>query len=434
MDKMNWEEGVKAIPVDMNNIHTLTESGLGGLVEAMSGGQDTLLFDNAPPGVSHVSPTITVTIPSQRFAILGVVSDVPATVVPIADVPTSQHRLFFVISRIDVTDTRDVLQETLGVLNVVNKVVVVQVDVSSRVELTSSGNPAVAAPAPALGPTDIGYIEYCTVIWDGITLTTNYNTAAIWQFPGGTITVTPHGPTHLPGGGDPVPDAVLSASPLGSDAGLMPAGAFAVLRNTLQAVDISVLSPYLVRVTTGDNLSPATPKQTELRLRTTDAFIAEDISGDMYLSLNYQTGPYAGTGVQPARATHTHSPSQSPVSMVSYTKDVVAADLASFITVPVFTSISRIYQTQVFWAPPGVDLPLIECSWSKESSLTTGARAHIIAGDKIRIETGTHGFVTMSEEVKNYVVSVVGSVTWASTDASRTAKSGRLVVRLIGER
>jgi hypothetical protein len=383
--------------------------------------------------VVHAPPNINVSIPIQSFSISGVIGDVPASAVVLSDIPPAQHRVFFVIERVDQNAMRDVLQSVAGTLQIVSKNVVYRIDAVARIEKTDSPDPITPAPPPALGPSDIGYIEYCTVIWDGAVLTTIHNSSAVWQFPGGTITVGPHGITHLPSGTDPVPVAVISGSPSGSDPGLMPAGSFAVLKNCVQNIIVSAFSPYIVRVVTGDN-TPGNPKRVELRLRTTSSFTTESISGDDYLGLNFKSGPYAGSSPQPARSDHGHSVSESPVALVSHPMAVDETDLDILLMVPDFSAISTIYQTQVFWRPTTFDYPMIACGWIERADGTIGARAHILGSGEVRIETGSLGFVHFNDAVKAYVISITGGVVWSGSDNAKLVRSGDLLVRLIGEK
>jgi hypothetical protein len=108
--------------------------------------------------------------------------------------------------------------------------------------------------------------------------------------------------------------------------------------------------------------------------------------------------------------------------------------LGTFLTIPDFTSIGNIYQTQVFWRPPGQSYPLISCDWVESGTGTIGARAHILGQGKIRIETGSQGFVRFNDDVKAYILGITGTITWTASDNGKLARSGELVVRLTGER
>lgn len=434
-EKTFWEDGVKVIPDDLNAIHDLTEDESKNLIEVLSGGLSTILFDDSPPVVTHVAPNIVVDVPAQRFAVDGCTEEIsaPATL-NFADAPAAQHRVFFVIRRNDSTDTRDVLQESGGTLSVVSNLVVVRKTTTPRIEQTSSPNILTPAPDPALSPDDIGFVELCTIIWDGIsTLTLLPNTGALYTFPGAGMAYAPHAIQHLPGGGDPLQIAAIDASPEGSRVGLMPAGSYAVLRNALQWVEIDGASPYLVRVNSGDN-SPTNPKKVTIGLNVTASFVSRDESGTWYLALNFPNGPYAGTSVSPARSDHRHLPSEMPLTIVPYSMTVDVSHLGQIITVPDFTTIGNISHIAVYWVPLGRDFPMIECGWTETSAGVVGTRVHLHGSKAIRIETGSLGFTKMTEALKNYVVGITGGITWDSQDNGKITRSGKLYVRLFGER
>lgn len=438
MKKVNWDEGVKTIPDDMNAVHDLTETAFGEFMKGLSGGLDTMLFNDAPPVVTRLTPTIFVDIPTQRFAVSGLTEVINTTIVTFPDTPTAQHRVFFVISRSDINANRDVIRNNGGTLEVVSLSSVVRIDDGSRIEKTSSASHLTPAPAPTLGPNDVGYVELVTVIWDGATLTDIPNTTDLYSFPGASVSAGIHGNTHMPGMTDPIPVAAVSGAPEGSDPGLMPAGAFATLKGAIQNLTVATSSPYLIRVINGDN-TPLSPKRVELTFNhDTGSFKVTDVSGTSYLSLNFPSGPLAGTSLQPASATHRHSASESPTAMESTFVDVTGSDLGDLLTIPAFQSVNQIVQTQVFWSPPGLNAPLIACDKmllpSGGGYLETGSAAHIISSDEVKVETSSGGFVSFSAATLTYILSITGSITWTSAEGGRVAKSGRLTVRVIGER
>ncbi len=429
-----WEEGVEVIKEDLNAIHDSTENEVKVLLEALSGGKDTLLFDNAPPAVSVVPPNIVVDVPAQRFSVDGNTGEVPAPVtLNFPDTPTAQHRVFFVIRRNETTDTRDFLEESGGTLAVVPDTAVIRKTTADRIEQTSSPDELTPASDPTLSPDDIGFVEYCTIIWDGATLTTTLNVAALYTFPGAGMGYASHGIQHLPGGTDPIPVAAVSGSPSGSDPGLMPAGSFAVLKNAVQSVSIDAASPFLTRVTTGDN-TPTNPKNVELNLRLMPALIGVEDSGDWYLGLSYGSGPYAGDSPNPARFNHRHPISEIPLAIVPYDVDVDSSDLGTLLDVAEFPSIGVISHTQVYWVPPGKTYPMVDCDWAEMTAGSVGVKAHVVGNNEIKLEIGELGMVRLTDALKTYVTGITGGITWESQDNGRIVQSGKLMVRLFGER
>jgi len=440
MDKVNFSDREKIVPEDMNALHDLAETALADLIRSVTGGLADVLFKNAPPTAIHVSPNIRIDIPEQWFAVLGVTEKVLAATVNKPDIP-DYHRIFFIISRVDEAGSRDFFQIVGGSVQVVTQTSVIRKNTAVRIEVLSSGNPAVPPTTPTLNPNDIGYIELASVVWSGTVISVAPNTSALYTFPGSSIAPTGHAPTHLPGGGDPIQLATLGTDPLGSTPGLVPSGAFAILMAALQTLEISPQAKFLTKIISGTN-AYNDPKKVELALKINQSLAAllDTQTGQTLLGVNFTTGPYAGDSPLVARGNHRHPPSQSPVAVLIEHVSVEASDLGTLISIPRFVGVSRIYTTQVFWAPPGrtsPPYPQIECGWDERTPGNfTGAKVHIISPDEVKLELGFKALTRMAQPALTYVLTTMpGSLSnWTYADAVSEPTEGEMYVKVIGLR
>lgn len=433
MNKVNFEERVKIVPVDANALHDETELAIGDIIQAVSGGYGDVLFKNAPPVVTHLAPNIQVSIPEQWFTVNGIPGKIPATSFNLPDGAADRWRVYFVMGRVDANDNRDRFQIVGGVIQVVTQSVVVRKASTPRVETTASGNPLVVPPPPALGPTDEGYVLFCEIVWDLITLSVTHNTSAIYSFPGAGAGVAPHAATHV-AGGDPIPDAAMGGP--SSTAGLMPIGSFAVLMQTLQSLGIDPASPYLTRVISGDNVS--SPKVVALRFRHHPSLQVYEVSGVYYLGVKFASGPFDGTSQIAARRDHRHSPSEFPIVVDSSRVTVGSTDRGKLLSVSAFSTLVSLHGAQAFWAPPGVvspAYPLVDCGWYPGASGMLGCRVHIVGTNEVKLETGGQAFVELKGDLYTYILAAVGgSPTWTYAGSAQFPTSGEIYVRVSGTR
>jgi hypothetical protein len=433
-DKVFFSEKEKLVPDDMNGIHNETEAAFADLIRSISGGYDTLLFVEDAPSVVESPPNLRIDVPEQWFSVDGIPEKIIAQSVlkPLVD---NYHKLFFVIQRTDLSDDRDFFQIVGSSIQIVTQSTTVRKQTTPRIEVTSSGNPSVPPGPPTLGTNDIGYIEYASVIKDGATITVSLNTAAVYSFPGAGLGFTNHAGTHLPSGSDPIQLAALGG-PSGSVPGLMPEGSYAVLSSAIQDLYISPSSPFLTRTISGDN-SPGDPKRVELRVRYDGSLKSAESGGVDYLGLNYPTGPRSGISERPARSDHWHSPSESPVAIEIYRVSVSASDLGTLVDVPEFRNIARIYQTQVFWAPPGYTsppYPQVECGW-KHGSDGIGVRAHLVTGNTVKLEIGSFALTEILDPLYSFILTEVGgSPIWTHVTSPSYPTDGELYLKVIGLR
>jgi len=440
MDKVNFSDREKLVPEDMNALHDLAEVALADLVRSVTGGSADVLFKNAPPTAIHVSPNIRIDVPEQWFAVSGVTEKVLAATINKPDIP-DYHRIFFIISRVDQTGSRDFFQIVGGSVQVVTQTSVIRKNTAVRIEVLSSGNPAVAPGTPTLNPNDIGYIELASVVWNGTVISVAHNISALYAFPGASIAPTGHAPTHLPGGGDAIQLATLGSDPLGSTPGLVPSGAFAVLMAALQTLEISPQAKFLTKIISGTN-SSIDPKKVELALKINQSLAGffDSQTGQTLLGVNFAKGPYAGDSPLVASGNHRHPPSQSPVAVLIEHATVQASDLGTLISIPRFVGVSRIYTTQVFWAPPGKvspPYPQIECGWDERTAGNfTGAKVHIISQDEVKLELGFKAITRMGQAALDYVLSTLPAPTpnWTYADAISEPTEGEMYVKVIGLR
>jgi hypothetical protein len=436
MDKVNFSDNQKLIKEDLNPLHDLTEDGLADLVRSLTGGQETVLFKDAIHSAVHLAPNIKITVPEQWFAVNGIPEKIAASNI-IKPETDDYHRIFFVLSRTNQSADRDFVQTSPSIQVVTNGTVIRKLT-AGRIEVTSSGSSGTPPGTPTLNPTDIGFVELGSVIWDTASFSIAHNTSAIYNFPGAASSVTTHGPQHLPGGADETPQSVMGGHPSGSTAGIMPAGSLALAKGSIQVISISALSRFLRRVMSGNN-DPGDPKTAELRVAINESLKQFDVSGEFFLGLNYLSGPYTGDSPQPARANHGHPASQSPVAVLQTHIALAATDLGSLKAVAKIAGISRIYQTQVFWVPPGVTsppYPQVECSWFKEGSNETGIKANIIAADEVVLEVASQSFCYLSTPMyQSVLASVGGSPNWTYGSLGvQYPTQGEIFIKVIGLR
>lgn len=423
MKRTRFQERVKLITIDLNALHELTEEGLGELIKAMSGGLDTLLFDNAPPTYVTGGGNITISVPAQRFAAAGVVGNVAATMVVRPDpVPDTTYNIFFIVGRTDVSDWRDRL--TLVPLSVVSENVVVEDDPVSRIEVTTD-------PAPTLGATDIGFVKLGSVakvggLWQAVI----HNTAELYAFPGLGPSYANHASKHINALQDPIQLADLTGR-----IGLMPLDSYPVLMSALQLFEVDPTLPWLVRVITGDN-TPGNPRTATLSVRVSSSFRTVDVSGNPGLGLDFSTDPYAGDSNRPARWNHRHRPEESPIAVLTQHVTVGSGDLGVLMAELTFTGIARIYHTQVFWAKPGItapEHPAVPCCWTYTPGGVVGAKAVITGNNKVQVETGALAFTHMSNDTVA-LIAAGGGVTWKYATDPSFPREGELFVRVTGIR
>jgi len=438
MRKKNYEVGQIPTVGDMNAQHLLTEEAFGDLAVAMTGGLSDVLLTNAAPTVTEVGVNWQISVPEQYAAVNGRVFKVESTQ-PTTAVADKQIGVYFVLRQVNVVEARDRLRDTGSTVVRETFNPVVRLDETNRVEITESGGPTIDPPPPTLGPDDVGYVHYATVISSGGVATTNYNTAALWNFPGGGLAVGLHALTHMPTGSDPIPLAVLGGS-AGSSAGLMPEGKLAVVQEAIQNVIASALSPYLVPVVSGDN-SLTDPKKVTLQLRHHQSLEVREVAGQQQLGVRFGTGPYDGDGEIAARRTHTHPIDESPIT-VSRTKISIddLNQLGSLIELAPFESMSEIVSVEIFWAPPGFlqAKPGISCSWVRTgSNQYVGVRAHLVTGNEIRLEIGNVGLTNLQDALRVFITDrfTSGAVTWDSaTGDGNTPRNGELFIKVVGVR
>lgn len=436
MDKVNFSDREKLIKEDLNGIHDLTENGLADLIRSLTGGQETVLLKDSIHTAVHVTPNIRIDVAEQWFAVLGIPEKIITSVIIKPEAP-DYHRLFFVLARIDQSANRDFVQ-TSPTIQVTTSSTVIRKNTAGRIEVTSSGDPGTPPGTPTLNPTDIGFVELGSVIWDGATFVINHNTPVIYGFPGAASSVVTHGANHLPSGSDVVPQAQMGGHPSGSTAGIMPAGALALSKGSVQVISIDALSKFLRRVMSGDN-SPGSPKTAEMRVAINQSLKQFDISGEFFLGLNYPQGAYSGTSPQPARSNHLHPVSESPVAVLQMNLSLSSTDLGSLFAVARIAGISRIYQTQVFWAPPGLTsppYPQIECAWFKDGNNEMGIRANIIAADEVVLEVAGQSFCYLSSPMYQDVITYTGgSPNWTYGSLGvQYPTQGEIFVKVIGLR
>jgi hypothetical protein len=438
MRKKNYEIGQIPTVGDMNAQHLLTEEAFSDLAMAMTGGLSDVLLTDAAPTVTKVGANWQISVPEQYAAVDGRAFKV-ASDQPLSSVADKQIGVYFVLRQVNVVEARDRLRDTGSTVVRETFDPVVRIDESSRIEVTESGGPTLDPPAPTLGPDDVGYVLYATIISNGGVATVNHNTAALWNFPGGGLAVGLHALTHMPTGSDPIPLATLGGV-TGSSAGLLPESKLVVIEEAIQNVIASALSPYLVPVVSGDN-SLTDPKKVTLQLRHHQSLEVKDVSGQQQLGVKFGSGPYDGDGEIAARRTHTHPIDESPIT-VSRTKITIddLDQLGSLIQVSPFADMSEIVSVEIYWAPPGflAPKPGICCGWMwVGSGQYVGVRAHLVTGNEIRVEIGNVGLTKLQDTLRVFILDrfTAGSVTWDSaTGDGNTPRNGELFLKVVGVR
>jgi hypothetical protein len=351
---------------------------------------------------------------------------------PVAD---KQIGLYFILRETDTTENRERLR--LAGSSVVRETVpmVVRAVESGYVSKTESGDPSTLPPAPTLGVDDVGYVLFATIKSLGGVATITYNTAALWSFPGGGLAIGLHGPSHLPSGGDPVPLATVSGDP-----GLMPTGAMAVVKEALQDIIISPLSPYLLKSTTGSN-TPTDPKICTLEVSLHSSMEIKDVGGVKQLGVRFMSGPYDGGSEISTRRDHKHSLSDSPVTIEWARVDIVSlTQMGTMIPLPTFSTVGDIASVEIFWCPPGsvAPVPGTSCGWLFDPALgqMVGVNYVSVSTNEIQLEIGA-ALAKLSDSARGLITSrfTGGTVTWDSaTGDGNTPRTGVLFVKVIGAR
>jgi len=437
MDKVYWEERIKAIPDDMNALHENTEGAFGDLIRAVVGNADTVLLKDSAPIVTHPTGFIVTNILEQWFAVNGVFCKAPTSTDSRSDIP-DYISIYFVAYRTNVMGDRDRYTLAGGQVTVAPENVIIRKPSACRIEVVSSGDPLTPPGPPTLGPDDIGYIKYCDIVYTGTgSPSVTHNVGSLWSFPGAGITYTPHAPTHLPTGTDPIQIAAVGGDPLGSRPGLMPSGSYLLLTSTLNNVETSISSPYLTRSQTGDN-TPGNLKTVTIGVNIHESLTTRIVSSVDRLGLNFRSGAYAGTDERAARFDHRHTPGESPFAAEFYKLSVDSGDLGKELAIPAFGSIARAQTTQVFWLPPlssNDPYPMFDCSWILIATGVIGARAHIITGNEVVVETGGKAFIELGAATcARALAAVGGTVTWTFAGTMNRPTSGYLLIKVVGER
>jgi hypothetical protein len=438
MKKTNYELGQIPTVADMNAQHLLTEGAFSDLAIALTGGLSDVLLTNSPPSVVQVGVNWQISVPEQYAAVDGRAFKVESEQ-PTSAIADKQIGVYFVLRQVQVVEIRERLRDNGSTVVRETFNPVVRLEETNRIELTESGGPTIAPPAPTLGPDDVGYVLYATVISDAGSASFNHNTAALWNFPGGGLAVGLHGLTHMPGASDPIPLAALGG-PSGSSAGLLPETRLAVIEEAIQNVIASALSPYLVPVVSGDN-TLTDPKKVTLQLRHHQSLEVKDVSGQLQLGVRFGTGPYDGDGELAARRTHVHPIDESPITVSRTTVKIDDLNqLGSLIEVAPFAGMSEIVSVEIYWAPPGflTPKPGVQCDWVQiGANQYAGVRAHLVTGNEIRLEIGNVGLTKLQDALRVYIIDrfTSGSVTWDSaTGDGNTPRNGELFIKVVGVR
>lgn len=432
MKKKHYELGQIPTPDDMNDQHLYTEEALGDLVGVMTGGLEDVLFNDKPPSVSKVGSNWQVSVPQQDAAIQGRAFAAAAAILNTADAD-KQVGVFFVLKQTDVSETRERLRDTGSTLVRENFTPVVRNEEASRVELTESGSSLDPPPPPILAVDDVGYLLLATIIISGGSASIVHNTAAVWNFPGGGMAVADHALTHLPTGADPIPVATLGGAS-GSTPGLMPAGSMAVVREAIQQILVSPLSPYLSAIISGDN-SLTAPKLATLLLRHHASLEIRDVGGQKQLGIRFANGAFMGVSEIAARADHGH-----PNLLKSYRAKIsitAAGQLGTLIEVAPFGELAEVVDATVFWSPPGMTRPVpgVQCGWFQQGTgAYVGVRPVMVGSNEVHLEIGNVGLVRFQDAVRQMIVSrFVSGVTWNSaTGDGNTPTTGELYLRVVG--
>ena len=440
MKKTNYEQGQIPTVVDMNDQHLLTEEAFGKLVEAVTGGLQSVLLSDRPPIVTESGPNWSAQIPEQFAAVDGRFFKVEETqlTIPIKD---NKVGIFFILKSVDVAENRERLRLSGSTPVREGFTPVTRKEETSRVAFTESTASDTDPPAPALSGDDVGYVQMATIESSLTGPTSNVipNWALIWNFPGGGAAVGKHEWQHMPGGNDLLPQAQIGGEQ-GSSVGLMPPTSLLFAVESLQYLRVASNTPYL---TVTENVAQSTlntPRNMTLEMALHGSLEVKGSGTTAALGVKFATGPYAGqSGVAP-NSDHVHPLSQSPITVGYARVDITSVDqLGSVISVPAFGNFSDIYSTEILWGPPNLNTPVpgVECNWVKTSTGFIGVRVIKAAANAVSLEIGREGLTQFQDSVKSWIFTqfTENQQTWNSaTGDGNTPNNGVLFLKVIGIR
>ncbi len=431
MKKRRFPATMEVTTADLNGIGDDAETGVADLVHAVANlnAESGVIFNDSIPTVGS-GPPWTVTLPTQYFAIDGIVGKLTGTTFVLA-AGARTAAVFLRLRRTDVTATRPFLNTSgsgpvSGSASFVNQ----QGWQASYVVVdpyTGSGDDPVA------GATDVGApIKLAAFVITGapaISVTKDPDNR-LWSIPAGMPST--HASRHLSGGADPIQLATPSQD------GLMSASFASWVTAALTSLSVSAGSEFLVITT-----AAGPPKTATLALRLGQALKKVTESGVDKLGLNFPSGPLAGASARPARADHKHALSDSPVQLVTQTIVVTsAAQLGQLFSVAVPTSIAAVTDVSCYWVAPTLasNYPRMSAEWSTVlfggANKRVGCR-HVLVGPRdLRIRLGDDALCELTTQEFEIAFTAAGSQTWDAVGGTSGTMptTGTIVVNVTGTR
>jgi hypothetical protein len=445
MKNLKFADGQKPITSDLNAIHGFTEDGLKTLLAAIGGTNSKLLFEAYPPVATSDETTLSIAVTSQHFAIDGAIATVASDSVDITIAGNMQVGIFFILSKDPTEELRNFL--TLNPDNVL-----VQQDILTEIYSTDAGRIEYITvsdlispiPTPALGATDVGYIQLASVscaIGTPDVVTVVPNSLELYTIPPGAAgAVTVHASSHLPAGNDPIQVSSLSGAETGgSSVGLMPNGALTAAMSAVQEVEVDDLTTFLTISTSGDNEAQTTgdidSKIVTIGFSYDASLTIRDVGGLPHLGVAFSAaGSANGDTYRAAHSNHKHALIDTGIIYQSFTLD--ATNFSAFGTIigpytvtatqsggsNLASELGQIIHISTRWIPPNltgsnggyaIDTPYTVLAPSGQLPATIGIRAIITAADKFNLEIGELGFAYLSSAVIAQM-NTVSNPNWAA--------------------
>jgi hypothetical protein len=388
MRLVNFQSGLIPDVGDMNALSTNAEAAFDALIRAISTSTDgKILFDSLPPTTAFTSPTftsptLTITVPQQQFAIAGSVQTVTETVnqVDLTGISSEwKMDVHLVAGRQDDSQTRNFnsVSDT-GVIIQQQLVTPIYTDDVARVVFAVRTDLA-QVQDPALLTSDLGSILLATVTFDGSS----------------TVTVTPDNtyqfqlPSSVSVAQENMPGPVTA-----TEDGLMTSAQLATLNTAVQDVQAASGAAYLTAAKTGTTVS--------LDLKTGDSIDVDDAGA---LVVNFlPTSGVNGAAETAARSDHRHLALEAGV--VTQTFDITNStsllgtlttqqNLASQTVNGKTITPTKITNALVYWGAEG-STKYIETGWSHKGDGTVGCRLIFTGETAFKVEVGSLGPVYLT--------------------------------------
>ena len=402
MDRVVFSDGLHPQSADLNAIGTFAEAGFDALLRALSTSETgSILFDSLAPVTTLFGTDVQISVPAQRFAVLGAVQVAPATDFSFDGSATD---LWLAVYLVAGKDAENQAREFTSVNPTTS--LIIQQELTTeiyrrddpRIDVSTSTSLATAPDEPVLTDLDVGQVKLADIKYTLATgvITVTLNEAEAFELPAGVLGgVGAHASTHAIGGSDPLPVATTAGS--SSTSGIMPVGSQYLVEQAIQSIAAATGAEFI-------EIATDAGRDATLSINLADSLDALDDDGTIRLGVNFRPKNAAnGFEDRAARSDHQHTALSSGVLIQKSTVDVSAVLDSSFtVTFQPQTQNSlvvnpgQITNVAIYWLPPNQADPVspkgVECGWGliweSGANRSVGARSMITGPGTFIVEVG----------------------------------------------